>query len=203
MDAVTNQGGSPLTLSGKPAGPVPRDPSEATLPLGVPDAVKATARGEAPSPEAERTVIDWLLAPQAPIKYEVPVDFDTEVGPRKLIFVIRSMDSMVIDQIERRNVDASTGRSEDLLINAQLVTEALIEFRSEDGAHRVDIRSPEFLRGIPDPAIALEQHFHWQAGLLAGVAMEVRRVSGWAPDRVGTARRALVDMGKSVSGSAG
>lgn len=194
--------GTPLTLTGEPAAPPPPDPHKPVLPEGAPEAVEEAARGRVPDMNAERDVLDWLLAPQAPIVYEVPVEFDTEKGSMKLLFIIQSLDSMVIDRIERDNMDMTTGRSADLTINAEVVAAALIKFRSPTSGREIEISDAAFMSGVPSPAVALEQRFHWQAGLLAGVASEVRRASGWAPDRVGTARRTLVDVGKSASGSA-
>jgi hypothetical protein len=172
------------------------------------NAVEAYARGhEGLTEENERDALDFLLAPKPPRLYDVKVTYDTEDGLRELVFVIRGMDGRMIDRIEQSHVSEATGRLDVISANCHLVAEATA-FLSGRPGHEVKIDSAEFLtirRPNPDnpegyeetalasPVDALEARFKTQLGLIAGVSSEVRRVSGYDPERVGTAKRRLVN----------
>jgi hypothetical protein len=161
---------------------------------------------EALTDEDEQDALDALLAPKPPRLYGVPVQFDTERGLKKLTFVIRGTDGRKIDAIEQQNVSDTTGKIDRLTADCQIVAEACVQLEGLSG-RTVKLSDEEFLtirRPHPDregemaehrlasPADALEARFKTQLGLISGVAREVRRISGYDPERVGAANRRLV-----------
>lgn len=183
---------------------------------GVPDpeakgaaAVEAYARDHMGlTDENERDALDYVLAPKPPRFYDVKVQYETEDGPVPLTFVIRGYDGRKIDAIESRNRDEMTNRLDQTTYDCELITEAGVMLESATG-RQVRFDSDEFLTlKVPDPddptgqtiktqrvaapPIALEARFKTQLGLLMGVANEIRSVSGYDPQRVGSAHRRLV-----------
>lgn len=179
-------------------------------------AVEAYARDhEDLTPADERDALDFLLAPKPPRQYGVRVQYDTEAGLKPLTFVIRGMDGRKLDSIEQANVSEATGTLDRITADCQLVAEATLCLEDASG-RKVELGSPEFLtirrpkavgagdelaegeerfdeHRLASPADALEARFKTQLGLLNGVAREIRRISGYDPERVGVARRRLVD----------
>jgi hypothetical protein len=138
-------------------------------------AVEAYARDHEDIPEeAERDALDYLLGAKPPRLYGVPVEMETDRGSAPLTFVIRAQDGRKLDATEGRKVDP---RSE--------------EFRTMQ-VRRVDTGEETTITHA-SPEEALEAQFRTQLGLLAGVAREVRRVSGFDPAKVGQAQRRLVE----------
>lgn len=181
----------------------PREPEE---PGAL--AVEAYARGhEELTEENERDALDYLLAPKPPRLYGVTVQYDTDAGLRPLTFVIRGMDGRRLDAIEQAHVSEATGRLDRIAADCQLVAEGTAWLESASG-RKVELDSAEFLtirrprEGHPEtmeehrlsaPPDALEARFRTQLGLLSGVARELRRISGYDPERIGVAQRRLVD----------
>jgi hypothetical protein len=176
-------------------------------------AVEAYARDhEGLSDEDERDALDFLLAPKPPRIYGVKVKYDTEAGIRPLTFVVRASDGRKIDGIEQANVSEATGKIDRITADCQIVALACVALESASG-RAVELTSAEFLTvrvpkrddssGEPtgemvetrlaSPADALEARFKTQLGIVSGVAREVRRISGYDPERVGVAQRRLVD----------
>lgn len=198
--------GSTMQVPGTPATVAPAQPREVDDHEARQEAaVEAYARDhEGLDAENERDALDYLLAPKPSRQYDVWTDYETEDGPRRLNFVIRGMDGRRIDAIEQANV-SSAGQIDQITANCQLVAEACVCLESKSG-RRTALSSDEFLTlKVPDrsggglveqklasPADALEKRFATQLGLVSGVAREVRRVSGFDPDRVGQAQRRLV-----------
>jgi hypothetical protein len=198
--------------AGDPRTERPEDPASA-LPPDAPQAMVDEARGvKPPSKRAERAqrkgAVAYLLGQQRAPRYKVKVEFATDDGDIPLWFYIHSIDSKRIDKIEKAHTDRDSlmGEMDDLAVNAELVADALICFSDDEpgtpefeeaweakDGRVTEVNSPEFLAGNASSAEALMQRFHWQGGLLTGVAQQVRRISGWAPDRVGQAQRVLVD----------
>lgn len=173
------------------ATPRREDPADG-LPPDAPEAVREAAAGGDLSATSDRDAVDWLLQPRRPQRFRVKTTIETDEGTQPITFVIHQLDSKRIDEVERRNLDEKTGRIDQVKANAELVAEACDHLEGALG-HKIDPKSEEFRAGLPSPALAFEQRFHWEAGVLAGVAGEVRRVAGWSPDRVGTAQRVLVE----------
>jgi hypothetical protein len=171
--------------------------------------VEAYARGhEELDAENERDALDYLLAPKPARLYDVKVDYETDTGTEPLTFVVRAMDGRKIDSIEQRNVSESTGQLDAITANCELVAEGCEGIESKSG-RRVKLDSDEFLtllvpkqggaegetepKRLASPALALEARFRTQIGVIAGVAREIRRMSGYDPTRVGQAQRRLVE----------
>lgn len=165
-------------------------------------AVEAYARDhEGLTEDDERDALDFLLAPKPPRQYAVPVDYDTESGVRPLKFIITGLDGRRIDAIEQANRSATTGVLDQITADCQIVAEAAVGIEGRPG-HRVALDSEEYLTirrpgkepvKLASPADALEARFKTQLGLISGVAREVRRISGYDPQRVGIAQRRLVE----------
>lgn len=172
------------------------------------NAVEAYARAhEGLTEENERDALDFLLAPKPPRLYDVKTTYDTEDGPRKLTFVVRGVDGRKLDSIEQAHVSETTGRLDRISADCQLVAESTTFLEGRLG-HQVELTSQQFLtvkvpnpdnpsgfeeQQLASPADALEARFRTQLGLVSGVAAEIRRVSGYDPERVGSAKRRLVN----------
>lgn len=163
------------------------------------------AMGAKLSETEESSALGWLLGNPRPMIYGVPVDFDTPDGMRKITFVIQAQDGHALDEIERRHTNEASGLVDAPSVNSEMVWKATLAIEDATG-RETTLDSEEFLtfpttdeRGdkttmkIADPRIALERRFRTQMGLLTGVASEVRRISGYTRDRVGSAQRRLVD----------
>jgi hypothetical protein len=171
-------------------------------------ATEAFARGhEELTDENERDALDFLLAPKPARLYDVKVTYETEDGPRPMVFVIRGHDGRKIDDIETSNRSEVTGRFDQITADCQLVAAATAFIEGRPG-HRVELTSSEFLTvRVPNPdrpgetmehtfaspADAIEARFRTQLGLVSGIAQQIRRVSGYDPQRVGMANRRLVN----------
>lgn len=168
-------------------------------------AVEAYARDHDGLTEGnERDALDYILGPKPPREYDVKVEVETDAGPRPMTFVIRAMDGRKIDSIEQTHVSQATGVIDRFGADSEIVAEALVMLESP--RRKVDPRSAEFLtmkvrnRDTDEeedfvhasPAEALLARYRTQLGLLAGVAREVRRVSGFDAGKVSEAKRRLI-----------
>lgn len=212
MDTQTKTPGQdeqdePTTPGVGPA--IPRESAEDQAEARREASVEAYARGhEELTEENERDALDYLLAPKPARTYGVKVEYETDKGVEPLTFVIRAMDGRTIDSIEQRNVSESSGQLDAITANCELVAEACSGIESKSG-RKVALDSDEFLtlqvpkqggangetepKRLASPALALEARFRTQIGVIAGVAREVRRMSGYDPTRVGQAQRRLVE----------
>lgn len=186
--------GTATVGAARPSGS-PQEPAKRSdvLPDDAPEAVRQAADGEAEKVKVggEKTALDWLLGATRPVEYDVPVKFDTPEGPKELVFHIRQLDGKTIidTEDEHRKGTGPFAELDDIAFNADLVAKATLHFTDPSG-RKIDPRSAEFLGENPfGPAIAMEARFRFQPGLLDGVAGEIRKVSGYAPDRVGAAER--------------
>lgn len=165
----------------------------------APDAIRKAAAGEkVKSASEERKGVLWLLEPRKLIEYTVPFKFETPDGTEDLNFIVRALDGRLIEKIERAATNERTGEMDELTAGANVLAEALARITDGDGGV-IDPSSEAFRR---DPSsgevfvstgMALLKKFKEQSGVLLMGAGEVRRVSGFAPDRVGTASRVLID----------
>jgi hypothetical protein len=158
---------------------------------GAPDGVRRSAVGAKVTPEQERSALTWFLEPQRPLRYRVPVQYDTPEGVQTLTLLMRSIPQHDMERIEQRNRkgDGPLAEYDDFQVNAEMVGEALVAF--VDGEEEIVANDPRVLSGLPSVAEAMKARFYYQPGLLAGLASEVRRISGWGTDRVGRAERVL------------
>lgn len=185
------------TPPGSPAEKKKHDP--AGILADAPDALERAAGADAEDVDAkeEGEALDFLLGATQALRFDVPVTLDTPKGPKKLVFVIEQIDGKKIIDLEKqyRNGTGPFAEVDDIGLNAAIVSEATKEIRDavDEGATPkpgVDPSSEKFRGGIPSAADAMQIRFKFQPGLLDGVAGEIRRVSGYATDRVGQAERA-------------
>lgn len=174
----------------------PSSPAEKEAENGA-AALSAAASGEKIDGAAEKSALDYLLGPTVALEYDVKVDYETEQGTMPLTFRFKQLDPSTFERIdtENRKGDGPFAKLDVSGFNVDLVTEATL-FIMDASGRQVDIRSQDFLGGIPSPAMAMSIRFKNQGGLLDGIVDEVRRVSGYSADRVGTAQRAVVQAGK-------
>lgn len=172
-------------------------------------AVEAYARDHAElTVENEQDALDYLLAPKRPRLYDVKVQYDTDDGRVPLTFVVRGMDGRKMESMEQRHRSDSTGLLDQTSYDCELIAASCVYLESGSG-RQVRLNSDEFLtlkvpnpdgaegelmeQKVAAPPLALEKRFQTQLGLLMGVAREIRAVSGFDPQRVGSAHRRLVD----------
>lgn len=163
-------------------------PEAVTEAAQSPDAAKRLTENE------EQEALDFLLGASGPLPFKLPVTIYTDRGDRKIGWTIRQLDGKRILALEDEHTDDQTGKVDDLALNAAIVAEATIfpDVASEK------FRTPPPVDGrtfAPDaaPTDALLRIFRFQSGLLTGIAAQVRSISGWSVDRVGSAQRVLVD----------
>lgn len=152
--------------------------------------------------ENERDALDWLLGGAPPVPYGVPFTLDTPDGLMDAKWIVRAMDGRKLDAIEQRNISETTGQLDVITANCQLLAEASMGIEGRPG-HVVDVNSEEFrtlkvlkagddeptLHTFPSAADAIEARFRRQMGIVAGLSQQIRRLSGYDPDRVGKAQR--------------
>lgn len=168
------------------------------LPQGAPEEVAgARVPGVKMTASEERSALDWLLGPTVALEFDVPIDYETPVGLQKLTFRIRQMDPQRIDQIDaaNRRGDGPFARLDAPSFQADLVSEATV-YITDGSGRRFDPRGDAWMGGAPSPSLAMALRFRFQGGLLEALVDQVRAISGYSGDRVGTATRAMVEVGK-------
>lgn len=199
------------------------------LPAGAPPALRTAADAgmagadeaplAGPTPDRDRPVaeqraeasaLDFVLGAPRPLKYDVPVTVDVPGGrSAEMVFVVRQVDGSRILELEDEHTQGigPFAKLDDARFNAALVSEACIEMQEKNSngqvVRRVTADSPEFVGQFGSPAIAMEKRFGFQAGVLSGIAGQIRSVSGWRPDRVGQAERPIREAVGNSSGGAG
>jgi hypothetical protein len=172
------------------------------VPPDAPETLDRAVKGERLDFEEERGVLSFLLGAQKAPRYRVPVKFDTEVGMKELTWIIKALPAEKLDEIEKRNTkDTQPGRMpqmDDQRVAAETVVEATVTIRDPLTGDETNPREERFRRQpdgqiIEDPAEVLKQRFFFQSGTLAALVAEVRQISGWGPDRVGSAQRVIAD----------
>src|ERR1700733_392333 len=142
----------------------------------------------------ERGALDWLLTAEAPPPWEVEVQSLTPQGFKPLVFVLLPQDGRKIVDIENRNTNGNgpMRKLDEIANNAELVAEATVLIEDPSNGQKIDPGSVEFRGPLPSKSAAMERRFARQAGLLMGLAMEVRSISGYNSDHVGKARQRVV-----------
>lgn len=189
-------------MEARTAGPQSTPDEDPGLPDDAPAGVRKAEAGNGQektiTPQEEREAMRYLLSSAGkPMEYTAPVEWETDNGPKKIPWRLRSLPAREIDRIETENRQEGSNPFEGLKepnASAALVAAATVF---------PDIRSEEFRRppeptdtnpdriADADPADALMRVFEFQSGLLSGLAGEVRRISGFDPQRVGMAKRSL------------
>jgi hypothetical protein len=174
-----------------------QEPDSPTLPEGAPDVIRDAAEGKEITQAQEREGLDWLLGPTVALEYDVTVQYETPVGMTPLVFRLRQVDGTKLDEIdaECRSGDGPFAKLDTAEFNARVVEETTVTITDLRG-RSVSPKSSEFRGGVPSTTMAIKLRFGKQAGLLEGLVERVREKAGYGTDRVGTAQRALVDVGK-------
>lgn len=180
-------------------------PSDA-LPGGSPDGLNEAADAEPGKPafanqspeeavDKEAGALDFLLGAPAAIKYDVPVTIDIPGGRQaELTFVIRQMDGKRIIELENEHRTGGMGpfsEIDDIAFNAHLVAEGTEKIVDKGSGREVTPDSMEWIGDQVTPQDAMRARFRFQSGVLAGIAGQIRAISGYRPDRVGTAERPM------------
>lgn len=164
------------------------------LPEETPGSVVRAATGEKVDAKGEESALDFFLGATYRPEYTVKVEFETSAGMRPLTFRLWALDDRELQRIDaahRKDADSPFAKLDATGFNAEMVSKATKYIT--DGARRIAPDSEEFVGQIPDPVAAMELRFKYQPGLLEGLAEEIRKLSGYSRDRVGSAQRALVD----------
>jgi hypothetical protein len=195
-----------------------RSPGDDERPGGKPGVISDVAAGslrpsavEPGSPEeqeledAERGALDWLLSAEKPPPWEIEVQSLTPQGFKPLLFVVEPQDGRKIVEIEERNSSGNgpLRKLDEIGNNAELVAHATLFIEDPVTGKQIDPGDPEFRGPLPSKANAIERRFARQAGLLMGVAGQIRSISGYNSDHVGKARHRAVSaqLVSSVGGS--
>jgi hypothetical protein len=168
--------------------------ARAAMPAGAPDALSELALGRDVSAEEERGALSFLLGKTRRLQYTLPVQYDTEEGMKTLRVRIQQCDDRKLNELDAaaRDGDGPFAKLDTTQFNASVCAEGMVYVEDETG-RRVMCDSEEWIGGAPNPVIAMEVRFKFEPGLLEGIAEEIRRVSGYAPNRVGSAQRVLVN----------
>lgn len=190
---------------GQPGSPADADERERERGARHPEEVERAAKGEQLDVKAETSALGYILGAKAPLVERIPTKVETDEGLAELTFVVRQMDGKRIDAVEEQHRSSTTGMVDQAAVNVQLVSEACVKLVDSTG-FEMDPKSEAFRRATvrkPDgeeeeivlasPIMALRHHFRYQLGVLVGVGREIRNISGWSMDRVGTAERMLVE----------
>lgn len=175
----------------------PDDPAAlmaADAPESLRDAVREERIREIDD-DGEKSAMSYLLGQQASPKYKIPFKFDTPAGLKDFEWHVHALDGKKIDNIEDANTDKSGGpfetKLDDYTASAEILREASIKIVDKGSGEEILITDESWLARNADPAQAIKQRFHWQSGTMIALAGAVRRISGFAGDRVGEASRVL------------
>ena len=160
---------------------------------GAPDELEAAATGGKVDDDGERSVLDYLLGRTYQPEHYVDVKYETAAGRMKLRLFLKALPERKMDEIDARNREGEGpfAKLDTAGFNASLVAESLYAIEDPESGRRIDPDSTAFLGGAPSVDVAIEGRFKYQPGILSSVAEEIRKLSGYSPDRVGTAQRVI------------
>jgi hypothetical protein len=170
-----------------------------------PEALEQAAQGHKLDRDDEKSVLDYLVgATHRPESY-VDVQLDTKGGRKRLRVHLRSLDERKMDEIDRahRTGDPPFQQLDMAAFNAAMVAEACTAFEDPETGGRVNPNTPDFIGQAPNLEVAMEARFRFQPGLLSSLAEEVRRLSAYSPDRVGSSQRMIQTAVGNSSGGTG
>lgn len=171
--------------------------AESPEPGALPEELRNAAAGEQLTAGEEKDALDFLLGPTPRLSYHVTVQYMTQDGLKPLTFHFLPQDPSKFEELDaaNRKGDGPFAKLDSYGYVVDVIVEATTHISGASG-RKVDIRSAEFLGGVPAPHLALMTRFRGQGGLLESVVEEIRKVSGYNADRVGTAQRSMVEAGK-------
>lgn len=169
---------------------------------GAPEGLDQAARGVPIGEDAEHDVLSFLLGKTHRPEADVKVEFETPEGLLPMTFRIRALDERTMDKIDAANRagDGPFSKLDRGGFNAGVIAEALVHV--EAGGRTVKPDSEEFRGSAVNTQVAIEGRFRYQPGILEQVVEEVRKLSAYNPERVGTAQR-VVKAAAGNSSSAG
>lgn len=153
------------------------------------------------TPRKEAQVLGFLLGPPKPLVFGLPVEYDTDEGRVTLRFVIQQLRGEKFREIEKHNSkDGSLGPLAEIdqtRVSAETAWEAILAIQVPATGEEIRLNDQKFLdngAGHPMPGVdAILSRFGYQFGIIEGVVGEVRRISGWDGERIGTASRMVVE----------
>jgi hypothetical protein len=165
----------------------------------APEGVHRAAAGGSVTDAEEYGALDWYLgATQRPVA-EVPFQFWTPKGEKKMTVKLRALDGARIQQIdtEHRNGSGPFATLDKVGFAAQLFAESA-ELLYDEKGNSIDLTSEEgrarYVGGAPGGMkTAVQLRFKYQEGILESLGDRVQDLSGYSTDRVGAAQRVLVD----------
>lgn len=170
---------------------------------GAPPELERAAAGRVPSEDGERSVLDYLLGKTHRPESFVTVKLDTQDGLKDMRVYIRALHERKFEELDaaNRDGDGPFSKLNRAAFDAAVVAEALIKLEDPESGSSVTADSPEFLGGVPSIPLAVEGRFRYQPGLIGQLAERVREISGYAPERVGTAQRVIKAAAGNSSGA--
>lgn len=175
------------------AGSAPEQESEKVKVF--PPEVEAAATGRSLNGAEESKALEFLVGATYRDVQDVRVQFATPAGMLPLVFRVRAVDGRRLTELEKEHTEGDnplTADADTIALSAAIVAESVEVIIDPSSGAKLDPHSERFCGDVPSTAIALEGRFKYQAGLLDGLAGQIRRISGWDPDRVGQASRAVV-----------
>lgn len=162
---------------------------------GAPDDLELAAGGKDVGDAGEKRVLDYLLGKTFRPKHFVDIKLETEAGLLPLRVFLRALDETKFDEIDAANREGE-GPFSKLDVggfNAGVLAEAIESFGDPNDPEgpRVKPDDAEFRGQVPNVETAIAGRFKYQPGLTNGLVDEVRKISAYAPDRVGTAQRII------------
>lgn len=175
------------------------------LPDDAPDAMLRAAQDAEVTVGEEKDALDWLLAGVRRASKTYPVKITTPEGLQTLYVHLHAVDGEREEEIdaECREGEGPFAKLNTTQFNAALVAEACEWVAGEKGKQMTP-DSEEFTAGHPGgPAVALQNRFKFEPGIMEALAGRVRELSGRGGDRVGAGARTMVNaVGNSSSGAA-
>lgn len=162
------------------------------LPDDAPDALARASEADLTVGE-EVDALDWLLGATQRPEYDVPFQYETPKGMKRLLFHVKGLDARRMEELdaEHRNGDGPFAKLDTAGFNAAVAAEAVAYIQNPTNMRKVSVE--EFLGEAPNPVIGFEMRFKYQPGILDGLVAQIRDKAGYTADRVGTAQRSVVE----------
>lgn len=169
--------------------------ARAGLPDDAPAGLSRASLGGDVSDREEKDALDWLIAGTRRAEKTYPVKITTPEGLQTIYVHMHAVDGTREEEIdaECRDGDGPFARLSTTQFNAALVAEACEWIAGENGK-KMRPDSEEFTAGHPGgAAVALQNRFKYEPGIVEALAGRVRELSGRGGDRVGAGTRAMVN----------
>jgi hypothetical protein len=171
---------------------------------GAPDELENAAAGKDVGDDGEKKVLDYLLGKTYRPKGFVDVKLDTEAGLLPLRVFLRALPETRLDEIDaaNREGDGPFSKLDVAGFNAAVLAEAIESFGDPNDADaKVSPDDESFVGQGLNVEVAISGRLRYQPGIMQGLVEEVRKLSGYAPERVGTAQRIIQTAVGNSSGA--